>query len=471
MDDRRARELRALSARFALHGSLVDVVPHGSGHINQTYAATYDQAGTPVRYIHQCINGQVFSDPVRLMENVARVLSHAAGRLSDVPDPARRALTLVAARDGRPYVLDEDGAVWRTYLFIEGARTHDIIETPAQAEQAARAFGHFQALLSDLPGERLHDTIPDFHHTRKRFDAFTAAVQADPCNRAHACRDLIAIALAHEPDADRLLAAAASGDVPERVTHNDTKVNNVMMDASTGEALCVVDLDTTMPGLAPIDFGDMVRTATNAAAEDEPDPSRVVSRPEIFEALVRGYLATAGGMLRPQELAWLGFAGQLLAFEQAIRFLADHLQGDTYYRIHRGRTQPRTGTGAVCVDGVDRTPARGVRQDCWAVQVIQNSELAMQGSSGQRHAAQAHGVNSEFRIGNAGQLGAAPRGAGARVNSEFRIGNAGQLGATPRGAGARVNSEFRIGNAGQLGATPRGDSSGTARAAPLVHAT
>jgi len=337
VDDRRARDVRALSGRFALQGRWVQAVAHGSGHINETYAATYDQAGTPVRYIHQRINGQVFGEPVRLMENVARVLTHAAGRLADATDAARRTLTLVAARDGRPYVIDEAGAVWRTYLFIEGARTHDIIETPAQAEQAARAFGQFQALLSDLPGERLHDTIPDFHHTRKRFDAFTAAVQDDPCNRARDCRDLIGIALAHEADADRLLAAAAAGDVPERVTHNDTKVNNVMMDEATGEALCVVDLDTTMPGLAPVDFGDMVRTATNAAAEDEPDPSQVVSRPEIFEALVRGYLSSAGAMLRPQELEWLGFAGQLLAFEQAIRFLADHLRGDTYYRIHRAR--------------------------------------------------------------------------------------------------------------------------------------
>ena len=224
------------------------------------------------------------------MDNVSRVLAHAATRLAGAPDASRRVLTLVPARDGRPYVVDDDGALWRTYLFIERARTYDIVETPAQAEAAARAFGQFQALLADLPGARLHDTIPDFHHTRKRFDAFAAAVAADPCNRAQACRTLIDMALAREADADRLLAAWATGDVPERVTHNDTKINNVMIDEATGEALCVVDLDTTMPGLAPIDFGDMVRTATNAAAEDEPDPSRVVSRPEMFEALVRGYL-------------------------------------------------------------------------------------------------------------------------------------------------------------------------------------
>lgn len=335
MHDARPRDLRALGASFQVHGTLVEAAPHGSGHINETYAATYDQAGTPVRYIHQRINGHVFKDPARLMENISRVLGHAATRLAGRPDASRRTLTLVPARDGRPYVVDAEAAVWRTYLFIERTRTFDIVETPAQAEAAARAFGQFQSVLADLPGERLHDTIPDFHHTRKRFDAFAAAVQADVCNRAHACADLIEIALAHEADADRLLAASTAGDVPERVTHNDTKINNVMMDVTTGEALCVVDLDTTMPGLAPIDFGDMVRTATNAAAEDEPDPARVVSRPEMFEALVRGYLSAAGTFLRPTEVAWLSFAGQLLAFEQALRFLGDHLQGDVYYRIHR----------------------------------------------------------------------------------------------------------------------------------------
>lgn len=329
------RDLRAIGARFHVPGAFVGAAPHGSGHINETYAASYDQAGTTVRYIHQRVNGHVFRDPVALMDNVSRVLAHAAVKLAGGPDASRRALTLVPARDGRPYVVDDEGAVWRTYLFVERIRTYDIVDTPAQAEAAAGAFGRFQALLSDLGGPRLHDTIADFHHTRKRFEAFVAAVDADACNRAAACRDAIALALAHEDDAGRLMAAAARGEVPERVTHNDTKINNVLIDVASGEALCVVDLDTTMPGLAPVDFGDMVRTATNAAAEDEEDPGRVSSRPEMFEALVRGYLASAGTFLRPAEIQWLAFAGQLLAFEQAIRFLGDHLQGDRYYRIHR----------------------------------------------------------------------------------------------------------------------------------------
>ncbi len=327
------RDLRAVGARFVVHGTLRHAVAHGSGHINETYAATYDQAGRDVRYIHQRINGDVFRQPERLMDNVARVLAHAAVRLDGLPDASRRTLTLVPARDGRPFIVDEAGAVWRTYLFIERATTFDIVESTGQAEAAARAFGQFQAVLADLPGTRLHDTIPDFHNTRRRYDSCVAAVEADPCNRAARARAEIALALAREGDVDRLLAAAAAGTLRERVTHNDTKLNNVMIDEVTGEALCVVDLDTTMPGLVAYDFGDMVRTATNAAAEDDPDPTRVRSRPEMFEAIARGYLSTAGAFLTPAEIETLAFGGRLIALEQAIRFLADYLQGDTYYRV------------------------------------------------------------------------------------------------------------------------------------------
>lgn len=329
------RDLRAIGARFQLLGSFLEAVPHGNGHINETYAATYDQAGTHVRYIHQRINRHVFAHPERLMENVARVLAHAGRRLSGVADASRRALTLVPSHPGRPYVIDDEGHVWRTYLFIERARTYDIIDRPARAETAARAFGRFQALLADLPGDRLHDTIPHFHHTRRRFEALLAAVQADPHNRAAEAREAIAFAIARESDTDRLLQAARAGDVPERVTHNDTKLNNVMIDDASGEAVCVIDLDTTMPGLAPHDFGDMVRTATNSAAEDERDLSRVVSRADIFEALARGYLATAGPFLRPTEVDWLAFAGTLMTLECGMRFLTDHLQGDRYFPIAR----------------------------------------------------------------------------------------------------------------------------------------
>jgi hypothetical protein len=349
------RDLRALGARFQVHGTLQRAVPHGSGHINETWAATYDQAGRDVRYIHQRINSHVFRQPERLMDNVARVLAHAATRLEGQPDASRRTLTLVPARDGHPFVVDEEGALWRTYLFIEGARTYDIVETTAQAEAAARAFGQFQAVLADLPGARLHDTIADFHHTRRRFDALAAAVAADRCNRAAHAREAIAFAFAREADVDRLIAAAAAGDLPERVTHNDTKLNNVMIDEATGAALCVVDLDTTMPGLVAYDFGDMVRTATNATAEDEPDLARVRSRPEMFEAIARGYLSSAAAFLTAAEIDSLAFGGKLIALEQAIRFLCDHLEGDAYYRIgHPGHNLQRARAQFALVASIEQ---------------------------------------------------------------------------------------------------------------------
>lgn len=328
-------DLRPIGARFQIHGTLLEAGPYGTGHINDTFAATYDQAGTQVRYIHQRLNAHIFKAPEALMDNVARVLAHAATRVAGMPHAARRVLTLVPARDGTPFVRDEDGRIWRTYLFIEGARTFDVIESEAQAEAAARAFGAFQLLLADLPGARLHETIPRFHHTPSRFEACVAAIDADTHNRAAGARDAIDALLAHADDVSRLVDLQAQGVLPERVTHNDTKLNNVMIDLATGEGLCVIDLDTTMPGLAPYDFGDMVRTATNAAPEDEPDVARVLSRPEMFEALARGYLSAAGGFLTRAEVDELTFAGLLMTLECGMRFLADHLAGDTYFRIHR----------------------------------------------------------------------------------------------------------------------------------------
>jgi aminoglycoside phosphotransferase (APT) family kinase protein len=252
-------------------------------------------------------------------------------------------------------VRDDEDRVWRTYLFIEGARTFDLIESETQAEAAARAFGAFQQLLADLPGQRLHETIPGFHHTPGRFAACVAAIDADVINRASGARDAIDFTLARSGDVTRLVDAHARGDLPERITHNDTKLNNVMLDLATGEGLCVIDLDTTMPGLAPYDFGDMVRTATNSAAEDEPDVSKVTSRAGMFDALARGYLSAAGPLLTPGEVEHLAFAGKLMTFECGIRFLADHLQGDIYFRTHRpGQNLDRARVQFALVTSMER---------------------------------------------------------------------------------------------------------------------
>lgn len=322
---------------FALHGEVVAAVPHGSGHINDTYAVTVSQAGAPVRYVFQRINHRIFTDVPALMDNILRVTSHQQARLAATAtaDASRRALTVIPARDGRPFVRDERGGWWRAYLFIEQARTYDKIETPAQARTAARAFGEFQRLLADLPGRRLHETIPAFHDTPRRHANFEAAAQADAAGRAAGCADDLAFARGRAPLARTLADLFAAGLVPERVTHNDTKLNNVMLDDATGAGVCVIDLDTVMPGLSLYDFGDMVRSATNAAAEDETDLEKVVARPEIFAALAEGFLAGAGAALNDAERAHLVVAGQVITYEIGLRFLTDHLQGDVYFKIKR----------------------------------------------------------------------------------------------------------------------------------------
>ncbi len=331
-------DLAAVVRAFPLLGRFVEGAPYGSGHINDTFAVVLDQAGTRVRYILQRVNERVFKNVPALMENIARVTAHATQRAlerSGDNDAGRRALTLVPARDGLPYHRDGDGGWWRCYLFIEQARTYDIVGSPRQAAAAARAFGEFQRLLVDLPGQRLHETIPNFHHTRSRFQAFQAALAADAHNRAASARAAIAFALQHESLVDVLLDLHARGEVPERVTHNDTKFNNVMLDDATQEAVCVIDLDTVMPGLALYDFGDMVRSATNAAAEDERDLAQAQSRLPIFEALVEGYLSSARPFLNAAEVAHLAVSGTVITFEIGLRFLTDFLTGDVYFKTKR----------------------------------------------------------------------------------------------------------------------------------------
>jgi hypothetical protein len=324
-------DLRAVAGQFAIHGEFVSAAPYGSGHINDTFCAVFQQAGVPVRYILQRINHHIFKQPVALMENVQRVTAHLARKVAGEPDASRRVLTLIPARDGRAWHVDAAGNHWRAYLFIERARTYDAVESAEQAFKAARAFGEFQRQLADLPAPRLHDTIPDFHHTPKRFAALEAAIRADAAGRAKLARAEIDFALAHLPMTRVLLEA----NLPERVTHNDTKFNNVMLDEATGEGICVIDLDTVMPGLALYDFGDMVRTTTSPAKEDERDLTKVTMQFPMFEALVRGYLAAAGGFLTPAEKQRLAFSGKLITFEIGIRFLTDYLAGDVYFKVHR----------------------------------------------------------------------------------------------------------------------------------------
>ncbi len=324
-------DIQLVSRNFQICGRFLSAEPYGSGHINDTYCAIFDQGGTRIRYIHQRINHHVFKKPTALMENITRVTTHLHTKLAGQADRTRRALTLVPAQDGRSFHRDEQGNYWRTYIFIERARTCDAAGSTTQAFQAAKAFGEFQRLLADLSSPRLHDTIADFHNTPKRLTALERAVDADAMNRAKPAKAEIEFALSRKPMTNALLSAG----LPERVTHNDTKFNNVLLDNATQEGICVVDLDTVMPGLVLYDFGDMVRTTTSPSLEDERDLTQVRMQFPMFQALVQGYLSTAGGFLTKGEREHLAASGKLITFEIGLRFLTDFLQGDTYFKVHR----------------------------------------------------------------------------------------------------------------------------------------
>ena len=341
----------AAAGQFQIGGELKSANPYGNGHINDTYRVVFQQLGAPVSYILQRINQNVFKNPVALMENVQRVTAHLAAQVKDQPDRNLRVLSLVPTRDGRGWYVDAEGNFWRVYLFISGVRSYDAVETTGQAFQAAKAFGGFQKMLATLPAPRLNDTIPDFHNTPKRFIALEQSIAADSAGRAALAKPEIEFALAHKSITGVLLDA----NLPERVTHNDTKLNNVLLDENTSEGVCVIDLDTVMPGLALYDFGDMVRATTSPAFEDEQDLSKVTMQFPMFEALVRGYLSAAGGFLTKAEKQFLAFSGKLITFENGIRFLTDYLAGDTYFKVHReGHNLDRCRTQFKLVESIEQ---------------------------------------------------------------------------------------------------------------------
>jgi hypothetical protein len=351
------KDLKHISRQFQIYGEILHAETFKIGHINETYSATYDQGGMRVRYIHQKINKHVFKNPAAVMDNVMRVTTHIRRKLEArvSRDITRRSLIVIPTRDGKSFYKSADGEFWRTFVFVEGVETFEAVQSPEQAFQAGRAFGEFQSALVDLPGGRLHETIPDFHHTIKRLDALKKAVQDDHYNRAREARPEIEFALGHERTGGVILGAMARKKIPERITHNDTKFNNVMLDVLTGEAMCVVDLDTVMPGCALYDFGDMVRTTTSPTLEDELDLAKVKMQMPMFKQLARGYISAAGKFLTKAEKGLIAFAGKLIALEIGIRFLTDFLQGDTYFRIHRpGHNLDRCRTQFKLVESIER---------------------------------------------------------------------------------------------------------------------
>ncbi len=317
--------------------------PFGGGHINQTFRV---EDGTGARFIFQRLNTAIFREPEHLMENILRVTTHLAAR--DVPT-----LHFLRTSTGASVARCDD-AVWRAYRFVENAHTSDIFTSEEEAFRAAQAFGTFQRGLADMPGERLHETILDFHNTPKRLDALEIAAQEDRAGRLRDVARELDFIRERADEAGTLVRLLRDGAIPERVCHNDTKLNNVLLSDADGSAVCVIDLDTVMPGLAHYDFGDMVRTGCSPAAEDERNLGLVGLRPAYFRALLQGYLAGAGNVFTRLEKELFPLAGKIITLETGTRFLADHLNGDVYFRIRRpGHNLDRCRTQLALVRSIE----------------------------------------------------------------------------------------------------------------------
>ncbi len=314
-------------------GEVITCEPYGCGHINTTFAVTV-RGGA--RYILQRINTSVFRDVDALMENIVGVTDFCRRQcLAKGRDPEREVLRVHPAKDGKSYFRTADGSAYRVYSFLEHTVSLQVVKKPEQLYAAGLGFGRFAATLAAYPAQKLHETIPHFHDTVSRLADFEAAVQRDPLGRAAGVAEEIAFVRARKNDAGVLTGLLATGELPLRVTHNDTKLNNILLDEVTEEPVAVIDLDTVMPGSALYDFGDAIRFGSNPAAEDERNLDRVFCELSFFEAYTRGYLAGCGGSLSENEFELLPFSARLMTYECGMRFLTDYLLGDTYFCIHR----------------------------------------------------------------------------------------------------------------------------------------
>lgn len=329
-------------------GKYIGYRPITDGHINDTYVIKYETAnGECLQYLLQRINVNVFKKPIELMENVCGVTSFLREKIEkEGGDPTRETLTVYPAKDGKNYVMADDGGCWRMYNYVDDTYSINELTSPDDFRSAALSFGNFQNQLADYPIETLHETIPNFHNTPSRFKDFLEALDKNASGRKDAAKPEIDFVLEREKDCSVITDLLNCGDLPLRVTHNDTKLNNVLFDKKTNKGICVVDLDTVMPGSSLYDFGDSIRFGANTAAEDETDLSKVSLSLEYFKAYVEGYLETAGPSLTENEIKYLPFAAKLLTFECGIRFLGDFINGDVYFKVDypehnliRARTQ------------------------------------------------------------------------------------------------------------------------------------
>ena len=327
--------LSEVIAAYEFPETLLGATRYGSGHINDTFCLVCQpKEGKAIRFILQGLSKAAFPRQEELMENFIGITSHLRKKIEAVGgDPMRETLNLVPTRDGKPYYTDATGKVWRLTNYVEDTVCLQKA-TPELFEASARAFGRFQLLLQDYPAHTLHESIVNFHNTEDRFAKFLAAVDADKLGRAKEVEAEIRFALERKDDCSVAVNALREGKLPLRVTHNDTKLNNVLIDEDTMEGICIIDLDTTMPGLSIYDFGDSIRFGANHSAEDEKDLSKVNFDIELFKRYTRGFLQGAQGSLTDAELEYLPWGAKLMTLECGIRFLTDYLDGDHYFRIH-----------------------------------------------------------------------------------------------------------------------------------------
>ena len=338
--------LNAAANAFDFGGPVVcDARHYGEGHINDTFVVWREDRSK--RFILQRINTDTFTDPVGLMENICGVTRHLREKiLAAGGDPARETLNVIPTLSGAAFHLDAEGGAWRAYDFVEDTICLQQVGSEADFRTVAETLGKFQNQLADYPASTLHETIARFHDTPNRYANFEKALSADALGRAKDIAPEVAFIHAREKDCHALLDLLAAGEIPLRVTHNDTKINNVLIDAATGKGICVIDLDTVMPGLSAYDFGDSIRTGANDCAEDEPDQSKVHFDLHLYEVFAKGYLSTAGASMSLAEKKSLAWGAKLMTLECGIRFLTDYLEGDHYFHtarpdhnLDRARTQ------------------------------------------------------------------------------------------------------------------------------------
>lgn len=330
-------DFKNIVKNFKFKGEFIEAKSHTCGHINDTFILIFKNNNKEiVKYILQRINTNIFKKPDELMENIKNVTEHIKSKvIKENGNPLRETLNIIETLDNKSYYVSSDGNYFRAFVYITDAKTYQIVEEPIHMYKCGKALGKFQKQLSDFKVEKLYETIIDFHNTKKRYEAFLEAVNLDPLKRANLVKEEIKFVLDRADDCEVLVNMIEKGKIPLRVTHNDTKFNNIMIDEKTDEAIAVIDLDTVMPGLAAYDFGDSIRSGATTALEDEIDLSKVNFDINLYEEFSKGFLEETKDSLTNLEKEYLPFGAKLMTFECGMRFLMDYINGDIYFKIQR----------------------------------------------------------------------------------------------------------------------------------------